>query len=132
MATPMFYPANYGYIPQTLSEDGDPIDVLVVAPYPVEPGSVIRSRPIGMLDMTDEAGKDTKLLAVPHDKLSALYKDIKEPEDLPPLLLEQIKHFFENYKALEPGKWVTLEGYKGSADAIAAIEESVVAYNNAK
>lgn len=98
MATPMFYPANYGFIPNTLADDGDPLDVLVVTPYPVAPGSVIRARPVGVLHMTDEAGGDAKLIAVPHDKLSVLYKDVKEYTDLPALLLEQIKHFFENYK----------------------------------
>lgn len=111
MATPMFYPANYGFIPNTLADDGDPLDVLVVTPYPVAPGSVIRARPVGVLHMTDEAGGDAKLIAVPHDKLSVLYKDVKEYTDLPALLLEQIKHFFENYKDLEKGKWVKVEGW---------------------
>jgi len=104
------------YIPHTLSEDGDPLDVLVVTPFPVQPGSVIRARVIGKLNMEDEAGIDTKLLAVPHDKLTPLYKNVKEYTDLPELLLAQIKHFFENYKALEPGKWVKLTGWEG-ADA---------------
>ena len=80
MATPMFYPANYGYVPNTLAEDGDPLDVLVVTPYPVQPGSIIRARPIGILDMSDEAGRDSKVLAVPHHKLTKLYKDVKEPK----------------------------------------------------
>ncbi len=111
MATPMFYPANYGFIPNTLADDGDPLDVLVVTSYPVAPGSVIRARPVGVLHMTDEAGGDAKLIAVPHDKLSVLYKDVKEYTDLPALLLEQIKHFFENYKDLEKGKWVKVEGW---------------------
>lgn len=119
MATPMFYPANYGFIPNTLADDGDPLDVLVVTPYPVAPGSVIRARPVGVLHMTDEAGGDAKLIAVPHDKLSVLYKDVKEYTDLPALLLEQIKHFFENYKDLEKGKWVKVEGW-GNADAARA------------
>ncbi|CBL46263.1 inorganic pyrophosphatase [gamma proteobacterium HdN1] len=111
MATPMFYPANYGYVPNTLSEDGDPLDVLVVTPYPVVPGSVIRARPVGVLNMSDEAGKDAKILAVPHDKLSALYKNVKNYSDLPELLIKQIEHFFENYKDLEPGKWVKVDGW---------------------
>ncbi|MDY0006648.1 MAG: inorganic diphosphatase [Spongiibacteraceae bacterium] len=132
MATPMFYPANYGYIPQTLSEDGDALDVLVVTPYPVVPGSVIRCRPVGILNMSDEAGKDAKLLAVPHDKLSALYKHVKEPSDLPELLIKQIEHFFENYKDLEPGKWVKVDGWAGSDAARAAILSSVEAFNKAK
>jgi len=111
MATPMFYPANYGYIPDTLADDGDAVDVLVVTPYPVVPGSVIRCRPVGVLEMTDEAGEDAKVVAVPHEKLTTLYKDVKEATDLPALLLEQIKHFFENYKALEAGKWVKVQGW---------------------
>ncbi len=132
MATPMFYPANYGYIPQTLSEDGDALDVLVVTPYPVIPGSVIRARPIGILNMSDEAGKDAKLLAVPHDKLTVLYKDVKEPSDLPELLIKQIEHFFENYKDLEKGKWVKIDGWAGSAEALAEVEKAIKAFNAAK
>lgn len=122
VATPMFYPANYGYIPQTLSEDGDPLDVLVVAPYPVMPGSVIRSRPIGVLNMSDESGVDAKLLAVPHTKLTKLYDHVEEAADLPELLVKQIEHYFENYKALEPGKWVKVDGW---ADAEAARAEII-------
>ena len=132
MATPMFYPANYGYISNTLSEDGDPLDVLVVTPYPVAPGSVIRSRPIGILNMSDEAGQDAKLLAVPHDKLSALYTDVKEASDLPELLIKQIEHFFENYKDLEVGKWVKIDGWADSEAAKAEIMKSVEAFENAK
>src|SRR5690625_6481448 len=119
MATPMFYPANYGYIPQTLSEDGDALDVLVVTPYPVVPGSIIRSRPVGMLRMSDEAGVDAKLLAVPHSKLTVLYDHVQEPEDLPKLLIQQIEHFFERYKDLEEGKWVKIDGW-AEADAARA------------
>ena len=132
MATPMFYPANYGFVPQTLAGDGDPIDVLVVTPYPVVPGSVIRCRPIAVLEMTDEGGEDVKVLAVPHDKLTTLYSDVKEASDLPPLLLEQIKHFFENYKDLEKGKWVKVDSWADSEKAKALISESVAAYNNQK
>jgi inorganic pyrophosphatase len=128
MATPMFYPANYGYIPGTLSEDGDALDVLVVTPYPVAPGSVIRARPVGMLHMSDEAGKDAKLLAVPHSKLSAIYKDVKELSDLPELLLKQIQHFFENYKDLEPGKWVKVDKWGDAAEAMAEITKARDAY----
>lgn len=128
LATPMFYPANYGYIPNTLADDGDPLDVLVITPYPVAAGSVIRARPIGVLNMTDEAGGDAKLVAVPHDKLTPLYKDIKEYTDLPPLLLDQIKHFFEHYKDLEKGKWVKVEGWADSNAAKAEIEKAVKAY----
>lgn len=132
MATPMFYPANYGYISNTLSEDGDPLDVLVVTPYPVAPGSVIRSRPIGILNMSDEAGQDAKLLAVPHDKLSALYTDVKEASDLPELLIKQIEHFFENYKDLEVGKWVKVDGWADSEAAKAEIMKSVEAFEKTK
>ncbi|AZN67565.1 MULTISPECIES: inorganic diphosphatase [Acinetobacter] len=117
MGTAMFYPANYGYVPNTLSEDGDPLDVLVVTPHPVAIGSVIRCRPVGKLIMEDEAGIDTKLIAVPHEKLSPLYKDVQEYSDLPQLLLSQIEHFFNHYKDLEPGKWVKTNGWEGSAVA---------------
>ena len=127
MATPMLYPANYGYVPNTLADDGDPLDVLVVTPYPVMPGSVIRARPIGILDMSDEAGRDSKVVAVPHDKLSVLYRDVKEPADLGQLLLDQISHFFENYKDLEPGKWVKVDGWRGSDAARDAVIASVEA-----
>lgn len=132
MATPMFYPANYGYIPHTLSEDGDALDVLVVTPYPVVPGSVIRARPVGILNMSDEAGKDAKLVAVPHTKLSKLYDDVKEATDLPPLLLKQIAHFFENYKDLEEGKWVKVDGWDNAEAARAEIMKSAAAYDAAK
>ena len=119
VATPMFYPANYGYVPQTLSEDGDPLDVLVVTPYPVMPGAVIRSRLVGVLNMSDESGVDAKLLAVPHSKLTKIYDHVQEATDLPELLIAQIGHYFENYKALEPGKWVKVEGWD-NADAARA------------
>jgi inorganic pyrophosphatase len=128
MATPMFYPANYGFIPKTLGEDGDPLDVLVVTPYPVAPGSVIRARPVGVLNMSDESGQDAKVLAVPHDKLSALYKNVKEYTDLPELLIKQIEHFFENYKDLEPGKWVKVDGWANADAARAAIIKAAAAY----
>lgn len=128
MATPMFYPANYGYIPETLAPDGDALDVLVVTPYPVAPGSVIRARPVGVLEMSDEAGSDAKLVAVPHQKLTSLYDHVQEIEDLPPLLIEQIKHFFENYKTLEKGKWVKVEGWQNADAARQAITDSAKAY----
>ena len=128
MSTPMFYPANYGFIPHTLADDGDPLDVLVVTPYPVIPGSIVRCRPIGMLHMEDEAGEDAKLVAVPHDKLSTLYHEVKEVEDLPLLLREQIKHFFENYKDLEHGKWVKVRDWDDANAAREAIMKSVDAY----
>ncbi|MBU2966169.1 inorganic diphosphatase [Amphritea sp. 2_MG-2023] len=132
MAAPMFYPANYGYINNTLADDGDALDVLVVTPYPVVPGSVIRCRPVGVLNMTDEAGEDAKLVAVPHDKLSKAYKDVQDVTDLPDILLARIKHFFENYKGLEEGKWVKVEGWEGVDAAKAAIIEAQKAYEAAK
>ncbi len=128
MATAMFYPANYGFIPQTLGEDGDPLDVLVVTPHPVVPGSVVRCRPVGVLHMSDEAGNDAKLVAVPHDKLSVLYRNVKEVEDLPQLLKQQIQHFFEHYKDLEPGKWVKVDRWGNAAEARIEIEKAVKAY----
>ena len=128
MSTPMFYPANYGFIPHTLADDGDPLDVLVITPYPVVAGSVIRCRPVGMLDMDDEAGGDEKLVAVPHDKLTTIYKDVKDVEDLPQLLKDQIQHFFENYKDLETGKWVKVKGWKDAATARQSLVKSVEAY----
>ena len=132
MNTAMHYPCNYGYIPHTLSEDGDPVDVLVVTPVPLISGSVIRCRPIGMLKMTDEAGPDAKLLAVSIDKLCALYRQVRKPDDMPPLLIAQIAHFFEHYKDLEPNKWVKLEGWLDDDAARAEILAGVERYRNAK
>lgn len=128
LGTAMHYPVNYGYINKTLSDDGDPADVLVVTPFPVVVGSVIRARPIGMLKMTDESGEDAKILAVPHEKLTPLYKDVNSPEDLPALLIQQIQHFFEHYKDLEPGKWVKIEGWADADAAKAEIQASVERY----
>lgn len=130
LATPMFYPVCYGYIPQTLADDGDPADILVVTPYPVVPGSIIRCRPVGVLNMTDEAGEDAKLLAVPHDKVTSLYSHIREYTDLPELMLKQIKHFFEHYKDLEPGKWVRLNSWEGSETAREMIKKAVETYQS--
>ncbi len=124
MATAMFYPANYGYVNHTLSSDGDPVDVLVPTPYPLQPGSVIRCRPVGVLKMTDEAGGDAKVVAVPHSKLSKEYDHIKDVNDLPALLKAQIQHFFESYKALEAGKWVKVEGWEGVESARKEILDS--------
>ncbi|MGK2946770.1 MAG: inorganic diphosphatase, partial [Candidatus Malihini olakiniferum] len=112
MATTMFYPCNYGYINNTLSLDGDPVDVLVLTPYPIQTGSVIRCRPVGVLKMTDESGEDAKIAAVPHTKLSKEYDHIKDVNDLPELLRAQIAHFFEQYKALEKEKWVKIKGWE--------------------
>jgi inorganic pyrophosphatase len=131
MSTAMHYPCNYGYIPHTLSEDGDPVDVLVITPIPLITGVVVRCRPIGMLKMTDEAGVDGKLLAVPVDKLCGLYRGVSRPEDLQALLLAQISHFFEHYKDLEEGKWVKVDGWAGVDDARAEILAGVERYRNA-
>ena len=111
MSTAMHYPCNYGYIPNTLSDDGDPSDVLVLSPVPLITGVVVRCRPIGMLKMDDEAGGDAKILAVPIDKLSGLYRAIQSPTDLPEISTRQIAHFFEHYKDLEPGKWVRVSSW---------------------
>ena len=130
MSTAMFYPCNYGYVPHTLSEDGDPVDVLVVTPVPLISGAVIRCRPLGMLKMSDEKGVDVKVVAVPVTKLSPLYANCRTTDDLPPSLLAQIGHFFEHYKDLEPGKWVKVEGWVGPEEAKAEILSSVERYQN--
>ena len=111
MATAMHYPCNYGYIPHTLCDDGDPADVLVVSPLPLIPGSVVRCRPVGILEMEDESGLDAKILGVPVDKLTTLYRHITSYRDLPMELLDRISHFFDHYKDLEPGKWVKIRGW---------------------
>lgn len=116
----MSYPANYGYINQTLANDGDPVDVLVVTPHPLMVGSVIRCRPIGVLKMTDDGGEDAKVIAVPINKLTPIYKNINAVEDIP-LLKEQIEHFFKHYKDLEPGKWVKIDGWEDVESARAEI-----------
>ncbi|WP_019021108.1 inorganic diphosphatase [Thioalkalivibrio sp. ALE23] len=125
MTVAMFYPCNYGFVPQTLSEDGDPVDVLVITPVPLMPGSVVRARPVGVLQMSDEAGQDAKILAVPVTKLHPGYESVKGPEDVSQDLLDSIKHFFEHYKELEAGKWVKVEGW---ADAEAARTEILASY----
>ena len=127
MATPMFYPANYGFVPNSLADDGDPIDVLVVAPYPLLPGSVIRCRPLAVLHMKDEAGGDEKVVAVPHDKLTPIYSSWQDVNDIPELLRQQIEHFFTYYKKLEPGKWVEIERWGGVTEALAAISGALKA-----
>ena len=128
MGTAMHYPCNYGYVPQTLSDDGDPCDVLVVTPFPLFPGVVVRCRAIGVLKMTDEAGGDAKILAVPVDKILPIYSHWQKPEDLQDLRLQQIQHFFEHYKDLEKGKWVKIEGWAGPEEAKAEIVNGVAAY----
>jgi inorganic pyrophosphatase len=130
LTTPMFYPVNYGYMPQTLSEDGDPVDVLVVTPVPLVGGSVIACRPVGMLRMTDESGIDAKILAVPTNKLSKIYQSIQSYEDMPQHLLNSLEHFFSHYKDLEEGKWVKLNGWAGPEAALEEIMSSVARYNS--
>jgi inorganic pyrophosphatase len=125
IGTGMRYPANYGYIPQTLSGDGDPVDVLVLTPFPLLAGSVVRARALGMLQMTDESGVDAKLVAVAHDKVCPMTADLKSIDDVPAYLKDQIKHFFEQYKALEKGKWVKVEGWAGIEAAHKEISEGV-------
>jgi inorganic pyrophosphatase len=115
--TAMFYPANYGFIPHTLSEDGDPIDCMVVGPTPVVPGAVVRSRPIGALLMEDEKGVDEKILAVPVDDLHPFYRRVASYRELPEILLEQISHFFGHYKDLEKGEWAKVLGWAESGEA---------------
>ena len=131
MSTAMHYPCNYGYIPHTIAGDGDPVDVLVISQFALPPGVVVRCRPIGMLAMTDEAGEDAKLLAVPVDKLTPMYRNVQSPRDLPPILLDQIAHFFEHYKDLEPGKFVKVQGWQGGEEAKKEIMEGVKRYNDA-
>lgn len=123
--TPMFYPINYGFVPHTLSEDGDPVDVMVLTPFPVVVGSVLRSRPIGVLLMEDESGQDEKILAVPHSKMHPFYDDVKSYKDLPAIQIAQIEHFFTHYKDLEKGKWVKVTGWGDAADASRLILEGI-------
>jgi len=132
MASTMRYPCDYGYIPNTLAEDGDPLDTLVVSPLPLLSGSVIRVRPIGLLRMTDESGRDAKILAVPINKLTKLYQNIQKPEDLYPLLLEQICHFFKHYKDLEEDKWVKVEGWEGHDSAVKEILLAIDRYKTSE
>ncbi len=125
LPTAMFYPANYGFIPHTLSDDGDPCDALVLAQMPVVAGAVLRARPIGVLRMEDESGEDEKILCVPHDKIHNYYSKCKSHEDLPQSVLEQINHFFERYKELEKNKWVKVQGWEGVESAHKLILEAL-------
>ena len=129
LSTPMRYPCNYGYVPHSLSGDGDPVDVLVILPLPLLPGSVIRCRPVGMLRMIDEAGEDAKLVAVPVDSVFSGYSHIRDISQVSAHWLARIGHFFEHYKDLEAGKWVKLEGWQGLEAARAEILASVARYN---
>ncbi len=132
MGTAMHYPCNYGYIPQTIAGDGDPVDVLVITPFPLIPGVVVRCRALGMLMMQDEGGEDAKLIAVPVTKILPIYSEWKDTSDINPLSLNQIKHFFEHYKDLEAGKWVKVQGWGNVADAHKEITDGVAAYAKAK
>ena len=123
--TAMFYPGNYGFVPHTLSDDGDPCDVLVVSQVTVVPGSVIRCRPIGALLMEDEAGGDEKIIAVPAPDLHPFYDNVMEPGDLPQVLRDQVAHFFQHYKDLEPGKWVKVTDWLGADDARRLVSEAI-------
>ncbi len=126
--TSMRYPGNYGFVPHTLSDDGDPIDVLIANQRPIIPGAVMNCRAIGVLHMTDEAGEDEKILAVPTSRVSAMYDKINNYRDLPPLLLRQIEHFFQRYKDLEDGKWVKIDGWGDEAEARENIVQAIERY----
>jgi inorganic pyrophosphatase len=128
MGTAMHYPCNYGYVPQTISDDGDPVDVLVITPFPLVHSVVVRCRALGVLKMSDEAGGDAKILAVPDDKILPIYSHWKTYEDINPHRLYQIQHFFEHYKDLEKGKWVKVEGWGGVDDAKREITEGMKRY----
>ncbi|HET6609587.1 MAG TPA: inorganic diphosphatase [Rhodopila sp.] len=126
--TPMRYPGNYGFVPHTLSDDGDPIDVLVANTRPIIPGAIINVRPVGVLKMQDESGGDEKIIAVPSPKLTQRYVNIRDYTDMPTITLEQIQHFFEHYKDLEPGKWVKVLGWGDAAEARTLIVEAIDRY----
>jgi len=130
MSTAMHYPCNYGYVPHTLSKDGDPVDVLVLSPAPLISGSVIRCRPVGVLLMTDESGDDAKILSLPIDKLCKTYRKVDSYRDLPEDLLNQISHFFEHYKDLDEGKWVRIGGWGGIDEARQEILDSIKMYQD--
>lgn len=131
IGTAMHYPCNYGLIPHTLGEDGDPLDILVITHAPLMSGVVISCRPVGMLEMEDESGGDAKLLAVPGNKLTPLYHNVRDCNDLPQAVLEEISHFFEQYKSLEPGKWARVDQWRSVDDAHAEIMASVRRYDEA-
>ena len=130
--TPMRYPGNYGFVPHTLSDDGDPIDVLVANTRPIVPGAVINVRPVGVLKMMDESGGDEKIIAVPSPKLTQRYVNVHNYTDMPSITLEQIQHFFEHYKDLEPNKWVKLLGWGDAAEAKALIMDAIERGRSAK
>ncbi len=123
--TPMTYPGNYGFVPHTLSDDGDPIDVLVCNTRPLIPGCLINVRPIGVLIMEDNAGQDEKIIAVPSAHLTQRYVGVEDYTDMPEITLQQIEHFFEHYKDLEPGKWVKIGGWRDAETARGLIVEAI-------
>jgi inorganic pyrophosphatase len=131
IGTAMHYPCNYGYVPKSLADDGDPLDVLVITPFPLQPGVVVRCRPLGVLKMEDEAGGDSKLLAVPVDKILPWYRHWQQWSDIAPERLAQIQHFFEHYKDLEKGKWVKVIGWEGPDSARKDILDAIAAYKAA-
>jgi len=130
VGTAMHYPTNYGYVPQTIAGDGDPVDVLVLTPFPIVPGAVIPCRPIGILNMEDESGLDGKVLALPTQKILPLYNHINKLEDLNPSQLKIIAHFFEHYKDLEEGKWVKVLGWEGKDAAVKEIMDGIANYKS--
>lgn len=130
MLTAMHYPCNYGFIPQTLSDDGDPVDVLVITPFPIQVGAVVKCRALGMLKMEDEAGGDAKLLAVPVNKLYPAYSKLRTVDDVSEEIRGQIRHFFEHYKDLEKGKWVKVQGWEGPEAAAKEIMDSAARYTS--
>jgi inorganic pyrophosphatase len=132
LSTAMYYPANYGYVPNTLSEDGDPVDVLVITPVPLISGSAIPTRLIGMLKMTDESGVDAKLIGVPADHVSRSYRHIKSHDQLPHNTISTIEHFFKHYKDLDEGKWVELDGWDSAEAAKAEVVASIKRYQATK
>lgn len=132
MTVAMYYPTNYGYVPRTLSGDGDPVDVLVVTPYPLQPGVAVTCRAVGILQMEDEAGIDGKVLAVPIDKVAPMYSHWKKIEDVNPMRLKAISHFFQHYKDLEQGKWVKLLGWEGPEAAHKEVADGIAAYQERK
>jgi inorganic pyrophosphatase len=130
MPTAMYYPANYGFVPNTLSGDGDPTDVLVITPVPVQAGTLIRARAVGILNMEDESGQDRKILMLPIKKICQQLAHIDKLDDVPEILRKSIVHFFEQYKALEPGKWVKISGWEGVKAAQQEIEDSIRRYKD--
>jgi inorganic pyrophosphatase len=131
LRTAMRYPVNYGYIPHTLSDDGDPCDVLVPTAFPLIPGSVIRCRPVAVLKMTDESGDDAKVMAVPSDEVSSRWSHIRDIDDMPRELMDRTAHFFEHYKDLDEGKWVRVQGWEGVAAAREEILNSLRMFDKA-